>query len=192
MVARLVRGCGRGMGRPALIPPAAPGAPWDIVFLDRDGTVNVRADGYVDAPERLELLPGAASAVAALNRAGCRVVLVTNQRGLATGRLTWPQWTSVTARLEELLTADGGHLDRIEMCPHDHGSCDCRKPATGMFRSALAAAPWADRARCAMVGDMPSDVAPARELGMHAVMLGVDAASLADAVDRLLSPRGGQ
>jgi FMN phosphatase YigB (HAD superfamily) len=61
-----------------------------------------------------------------------------------------------------------------------------------MFRSALAAAPWADRERCAMVGDMPSDIAPARELGMHAVMLGVDAASLADAVDGLLSAGDGQ
>jgi histidinol-phosphate phosphatase family protein len=180
------------VGRPALIPPAAPGAPWDIVFLDRDGTLNVRVDGYVDDPERLELLPGAATAVAALNRAGCRVVLVTNQRGLATRRLTWSQWTSVTAHLGELLAVAGGHLDRIEMCPHDHGSCDCRKPGTGMFRSALAAAPWADRERCAMVGDMPSDIAPARELGMHAVMLGVDAASLADAVDGLLSAGDGQ
>lgn len=180
------------MGRPELIPPADPGAPWDIVFLDRDGTLNARVEGYVDAPERLELLPGAAAAVAALNRAGCRVVLVTNQRGLATRRLTWSQWTSVTAHLEELLAAAGGHLDRIEMCPHDHGTCDCRKPATGLFRSALAAAPWADRARCVMVGDMPSDIAPARELGMHSVMLGAEATSLADAVGRLLSARGGQ
>ena len=180
------------MGRPSLIPPAAPDAPWDIVFLDRDGTLNTRVDGYVDGPEQLDLLPGAARAVAALNRAGCRVVLVTNQRGLATRRLTWSQWSSVTAHLGDLLAAAGGHLDRIEMCPHDHGECDCRKPGTGMFLSTLAAAPWADPARCAMVGDMPSDVDPARELGMRAVMLGVDAASLADAVDQLLGPGGGQ
>ncbi len=180
------------MGRPALIAPPAPGAPWDIVFLDRDGTLNVRVEGYVDDAERLELLPGAASAVAALNRAGCRVVLVTNQRGLATRRLTWSQWTAVTARLEELLAAASAHLDRIEVCPHDEGTCDCRKPGTGMFLSALAAAPWADRARCAMVGDRPTDVAPALELGMHTVLLGEDADSLADAVDRLLAAPGGQ
>jgi histidinol-phosphate phosphatase family protein len=180
------------MGRPPLIPPAGPGAPWDIVFLDRDGTLNARVAGYVDSPERLELLPGAAAAVAALNRTGCRVVLVTNQRGLATGRLAWPQWSAVTARLEQLLAEAGGRLDRIEMCPHDHGTCDCRKPGTGLFLSSLAAAPWADPARCAMVGDMPSDVAPARELGMHAVQLGVDAATLADAVDGLLAPLGRQ
>lgn len=180
------------MGHPTLIPPPGPGAPWDIVFLDRDGTLNVRVEGYVDAAERLELLAGAAGAVAALNRAGCRVVLVTNQRGLATRRLSWSQWTSVTARLEEQLAGAGAHLDRIEMCPHDEGTCDCRKPGTGMFLSALAAAPWAERARCAMVGDMPTDVAPARELGLHTVLLGEDAASLAEAVEQLLGARGGQ
>jgi len=54
-----------------LIPPAAAGAPWDIVFLDRDGTLNERVDGYVGDPDDLIMLPGAAAAVADLNRAGC-------------------------------------------------------------------------------------------------------------------------
>lgn len=163
------------------------------MFLDRDGTLNQRVPGgYVDDPDRLVLLPGAARAVAALNRAGCRVVLVTNQRGLATGRLGWAQWEAVTARLGNLLAATDAHLDRIEMCPHDRGTCDCRKPAPGLFLSALDAAPWADPARCAMVGDMPSDVRPAQELGMRTIQLGVDATSLADAVDLLLSAPSGQ
>lgn len=176
------------MGKSQLIPPAASGAPWDIVFLDRDGTINERVDGYVDDPERLRLLPGAATAIQRLNEVGCRVVLVTNQRGLATGAMTWPQWESVTQRLTTTLADAGAHLDRIEMCPHERGTCGCRKPGTGLFVAALGDAPWAQPSRCAMVGDMPSDIEPAELLGMTALRIGSDATSLADAVQQLLEP----
>lgn len=187
MVARVVRGCGRGVGGAELITPAEGDAPWDIVFLDRDGTINERrVDGYVDDPSALVLLPGAADAVARLNRAGCRVVIVTNQRGLATGSLTWDQWSGVMDRFESLLADAGAHVDRVEMCPHQVGTCSCRKPATGLFLAALDAAPWARAERCAMVGDMPTDVTPAHALGMRAIQLGVESPSLAAAVDVLL------
>lgn len=186
MVARVVRGCGRGVGGAELITPAEGDAPWDIVFLDRDGTINERVEGYVDDPESLVLLPGAAEAVARLNAAGCRVVVVTNQRGLATGALTWTQWANVMHRFESLLADAGAHVDRVEMCPHHAGACTCRKPAAGLFRSALVAAPWARVERCAMVGDMPTDVTPAHALGIRAIQLGVESPTLAAAVDVLL------
>ena len=104
------------------------------------------------------------------------MVVVTNQRGLATGALTGEQWTSVMGRLRDLLAAEGAHVDAVEMCPHQHGECACRKPAPGMFLHALADAPWVRPERCAMIGDLPSDVAPA----------------LADAVDALLDGSLGQ
>lgn len=188
MGALMVRGSRHDMGCSGLIPPAASDAPWDIVFLDRDGTLNERLPGYVDDPERLILLPGAAEAVARLNRSGCRVVIVTNQRGLSTGALSWPQWEAVTRRLTELLAEAGARVDHIEVCPHETGTCDCRKPATGLFLSALAAAPWARAERCAMVGDMPSDITPAQQLGMRTLLLGTDAPHVGAAVDVLLRP----
>ena len=190
MGARLVRGSGHRVGSATVIPPGDPNAPWDIVFLDRDGTINRRVDGYVDDPDDLHLLPGAAAAVARLNAAGCRVVLVTNQRGLATGALTWEQWSAVMGRLGERLADEGAHLDRVELCPHDTGECGCRKPAPGLFLAALDSAPWARPERCALVGDMPSDVSPARALGMHTMQLGEEAPTLAAAVDLLLGAHG--
>ena len=191
MVARMVRGSGHRLGGAGLTRPAR-SAPWDIVFLDRDGTINVHGPGYVSDPDDLKLLPGAAQAVARLNESGCRVVVVTNQRGLATGALTWEQWTSVMGRLRDLLAAEGAHVDAVEMCPHQHGECACRKPAPGMFLHALADAPWVRPERCAMIGDMPSDVAPAHALGMTTLLLGHDAPTLADAVDALLDGSLGQ
>lgn len=187
MVACVVRGSGHGMGGPRLNPASGSGSAWDVVFLDRDGTINVRAEGYVSDPEALDLLPGAAQAVARLNASGCRVVIVTNQRGLATGALRWDQWRAVMSRLRDLLAAEGAHIDGVELCPHEDGECACRKPAPGLFLRALDSAPWARPERCAMIGDMPSDVIPARGLGMHALLLGHDATSLADAVDALLA-----
>lgn len=188
MDALLVRG-GRSRVEPVIPSPAgeSEGSAYDIVFLDRDGTVNVRVpDGYVDDPERMLLLPGAGAAVARLNASGARVVVVTNQRGLATGRLTRAAYDAVTGRLADLLAAEGAHLDATYVCPHDHGECVCRKPADGLFRAALADAPWARAHRCALVGDMPSDITPARGLGMRTLLLGVDVPDLAAAVEVLL------
>jgi histidinol-phosphate phosphatase family protein len=176
-------------------PPRCADPAFDIVFLDRDGTMNARVLRYVTTPAELDLLPGVAEAVAALNRTGARVVLVTNQRGLATGELSVQQLEQVHDALQERLSLSGAQLDGIFVCPHDDGTCHCRKPAPGLFEQALAAAPWADPARCVMVGDMVSDVEPAASLGMRTVLLGSEgrtdarwerASSLPDAVRRLL------
>ncbi|WP_435198650.1 D-glycero-alpha-D-manno-heptose-1,7-bisphosphate 7-phosphatase [Janibacter sp. GS2] len=158
---------------PQVLEPVGPDAPFDLVLLDRDGTLNERiTDGYVRTPDELVLLPGAGEAVARINRAGSRTVLVTNQRGLARGLLTRADLEAVHARLADELAAAGARLDAIVVCPHGHDECACRKPRDGLFREALARAPWADPARCLMIGDMPSDLAPAAGLGMGTVRVG--------------------
>lgn len=164
-----------------------PTPPWDIVFLDRDGTINQRVEGYVDDLERLIILPGAAAAIARLNSMRIPVILVTNQRGLSTGRLSRPAWESVMGEMRRLLALEEAHLDLVMMCPHGDGECGCRKPLPGLFEAALARMPSARPERCVMIGDKPSDVAPARSLGMRGLEIGHDAASLSDAVDQILS-----
>lgn len=123
-------------------------------------------DGYVTRAEDLVLLPGAAEALARITAAGCRTVVVTNQRGLSRGLMSRSDLEAVHHRLAELVTAAGGRVDAIAVCPHAEGVCDCRKPRTGLFREALARAPWARSNRCLMIGDMPSDLEPAQLLGM--------------------------
>lgn len=153
------------------IPPAGAGAPYDLVLLDRDGTLNVHRPGYVDDPADLVLLPGAAEAVRALNDAGCRVVLVTNQRGIATGALTEGQLLAVHRALVTELAAAGAHLDAIQVCPHAAGTCECRKPWPGLIEQALRRAPWAERDRCVLVGDQASDMEAAGAASMSAVLV---------------------
>lgn len=196
---RLVRGRGPGSAGAALtrrpwwfgpdvLPAAAADAPFDLVLLDRDGTLNVRIeDGYVTRPDELVLLPGAATAVADLSGTGAPVVMVTNQRGIARGLMDRDDLVDVHARLAELLAPAGGWIDAVAVCPHDRDECSCRKPLDGLFREVLARAPWADPRRSVMIGDMPSDLEPATRLGMRAVPVGPQA-PVDRVVARLLAP----
>lgn len=170
------------------------------VFLDRDGTINVKADAgeYVTSPAELALLPGAAKAVAALNRAGLRTVLVTNQRWLAGHCANPAHFAAIHDRLEKLLADEGGRLDALYHCPHAPGTCDCRKPGTGMFLRA-AQEHSVDLAESVMIGDSDIDVIAGRAAGAATILIragGEDAVGadfvvddLAAAVERILSAK---
>src|SRR5579875_626586 len=90
------------------------------VFLDRDGTINVKQpEGeYVTSPAELVLLPGAARAVARLNAAGVRTILVTNQSWLSRTAGGATRYAAVHERLIQLLAAEGAKLDAAYHCPH--------------------------------------------------------------------------
>ncbi len=82
-----------------------------------------------------------------------KAVVVTNQRGIALGLMSEADLEAVNARLEELLAAEGAHLDAILHCPHAKGACDCRKPGTGMFERAAREVDGVALEGAAMVGD---------------------------------------
>ena len=164
--------------------------PPGVVFLDRDGTINVKAqDGeYVTRPEELELVPGAARAIRRLNEAGLTAIIVSNQRAIALGRMTDADLRAVHSELASRLKAEAdAHVDAIFHCPHDHGQCDCRKPSTGMFNQASERFPWIDLSRSVMIGDGASDVEAGRAAGMSTIWIGHDVPNLAAAVDRVLA-----
>jgi D-glycero-D-manno-heptose 1,7-bisphosphate phosphatase len=162
-------------------------------FLDRDGTINRKAPegDYIKHPAEVTLLPGAAEAIRRLNDAGVMVIVVSNQRGIALGRMSESDLEAVQAALaRRLRAAAGAWVDAVFHCPHDIGQCDCRKPQTGMFRQALARFPWIDPRRSVIVGDGESDVEAGRRLGIPALRIGGDVPDLAAAVARLLADGG--
>jgi D-glycero-D-manno-heptose 1,7-bisphosphate phosphatase len=142
------------------------------VFLDRDGTINVKAPPgqYVTSSAALVLIPGSAAAIARLNAAGVRVVLVTNQRWLSGPAADPAGYARVHARLEELLAAAGAHLDAAYYCPHDRGRCDCRKPGTGMLTRAAREHRFS-LAAAVMIGDSETDVAAGQAAGTATILL---------------------
>lgn len=141
-----------------------------VVYLDRDGTLNFDP-GYLNQPDQLRLLPGVGQAVARLNRAGFKAVVLSNQSGLARGLITMEQLDAIHQRLRELLAVDGARLDGIFICPHHpEDACSCRKPAPGLVmraRQELGLA--ADHA--VVIGDKASDVGLARNIGATAVFV---------------------
>lgn len=140
------------------------------VFLDRDGTL-CRERGYLRDPERVELLPGAAEAVALLNRRGVLAVVISNQSGVARGLIRAEELERVNRRLEELLARQGARLDGIYCCPHGpEEGCECRKPRPGLAMRA-ARELGIDLRRSWVVGDKRSDLELARRLGARAVLV---------------------
>jgi D-glycero-D-manno-heptose 1,7-bisphosphate phosphatase len=144
------------------------------VFLDRDGTINESPpEGeYLTSADDVRLIPGAAEAVRILNDHPAKVVVVTNQRGIALGKMTEADLSAVNERIESELARSGAQLDGIFHCPHHTGTCDCRKPGTGMFEQAAREIEGVEIDGGAMVGDSAIDIEAGRRLGLTTVRLG--------------------
>lgn len=159
----------------------------DLILLDRDGTLNRLRPGYVSDPATLDVLPGAAESVRRLNDLGARVVLVTNQRGVARGRLTNDQLVAVHRRLLLELSQAGAHLDGIHVCPHEEGECDCRKPRPGLIHQVLSRASWATKDRSIFVGDSDSDHGAAYNAGIDFVRIDDSEIGLVEKIEKVLA-----
>ena len=106
------------------------------IILDRDGVLNRRPAraAYVRRREEFEWLPGALRALELLHAAGYRVVVVSNQAGVARGALSEDDLADVHRAMSEQAAAGGARIDRIYYCPHDwDAGCECRKPRPGML-----------------------------------------------------------
>ncbi len=140
------------------------------IFLDRDGTLNPDP-GYINSPDQFELFPDVPEALARLKRAGARLIVVTNQSGLARGFLTRDDLNAVHMKLRRLLDGVGGSLDGIYFCPHhpDDG-CDCRKPNRGMIDQAVRE--WGvNLDRSYLIGDHIRDIELAKRIGARSVLV---------------------
>jgi D-glycero-D-manno-heptose 1,7-bisphosphate phosphatase len=142
-------------------------------FVDRDGVINrKRPEGeYVNCREEFELLPGSVDALVNLSRAEFKVVIVTNQQGIAKGITDRALVDSLHAELMQTVSEAGGRISQVQVCPHLDGSCECRKPAVGLFERARAADPAIDFARSVVIGDSESDIEAAKRIGAKPVLV---------------------
>lgn len=152
------------------------------VFLDRDGVLNHEIDGVL-RPDQLQMLPGAAEAVARLNDSPYLALGATNQPALAKGFMTPADLHDVHVALDANLAASGAFLDDIYVCPHHPEAgwpgevptlkidCDCRKPAPGLLLQA-AQMHNIDLAQSWMIGDHVRDIAAGRSAGARSLGVG--------------------
>ncbi len=147
------------------------------VFLDRDGTVNRQVE-YLSEPEQLELISGASQGIKMLRDAGFRIIVVTNQSGVARGFFDEERVNNINSTLAQMLEDKGAIVDAWYYCPHHpsagHGKyrmdCSCRKPAPGMVEQACREY-GLDMSASFMVGDTLSDMKLAWNCGMRAVLV---------------------
>ncbi|CAN7393664.1 HAD family hydrolase [Mesorhizobium sp. LjRoot246] len=146
-------------GRPAL-------------FLDRDGTINIDTD-YPDDPAEMVLREDIAAAIAAANRAGIPVIIVTNQSGIARGYSGWGDFAAVNGRVLELLAGEGASVDMVVACAyHEAGTGPLavadhpmRKPNPGMLLEAGNRL-GLDLQRSLIVGDKKADMEAGQRAGL--------------------------
>ncbi len=143
------------------------------VLLDRDGVLNQKMpEGrYVERWEDFHVLPGVPEAIARLNQAGLRVIVVSNQRGIALGLYTAADVDAIHAGFQTLLNQQGAHVDGFFYCPHLVGQCTCRKPLPGLFEQAVEAFPTITAATSVMMGDSLVDMEFGRRLGIATVLI---------------------
>jgi len=140
------------------------------VFLDRDGVINkLLVDDWVTRWRDFEILDGALAAIAHLNRSGYRTVVVTNQRGIALGRMSADRVAKIHRRLSREAAALGASLNEFYVCPHDsQAGCPCRKPMPGLLDQAHQHQP-VDWQGSVMVGDKDTDIVAGTARGLTTI-----------------------
>lgn len=161
--------------------------PRPAIFLDRDGVI-IEDTHYLASPAQVRLIPGAADAIAALNRAGWPVVVVTNQSGVARGLFPVEAVEAVHAHLTEQLEGYGARIEAYYYCPHFPTAdvevyrveCACRKPKPGMLLRAAEELDL-DPDRSWMIGDRASDLEAGAAAGTRTILVRTGYGATADA-----------
>jgi D-glycero-D-manno-heptose 1,7-bisphosphate phosphatase len=136
-----------------------------LVILDRDGTINHDSDQYIKSPAEWKPIAGSLEAIARLTQGGWRIVVATNQSGIARGLFDISTLNAIHAEMHRAVAQAGGRIDAIFFCPHAADSnCECRKPKPGLLRE-IGARLGVALKDVPMVGDSPRDLAAAVAAG---------------------------
>jgi len=167
------------------------------VLLDRDGVINelvyLPELGIVDSPlnpDQFNLLPGAAHAIRTLNDLGFKVAVVSNQPGIAKGKMTKKLFEKITLKMKKELEREGARLDAEYYCFHHPDAvkeeyrlnCDCRKPKPGLLLK-VASELNLDPSRSYVVGDNLTDIKAGEAAGYTTILIGLMKCDLCKLMD---------
>jgi D-glycero-D-manno-heptose 1,7-bisphosphate phosphatase len=146
------------------------------IFIDRDGTINQEV-GYIGQVKDLRLIPGSAEAIRLVNQSGRKVVVISNQSGVARGYFDEQVVETINTALIKMLEAEQARVDGIYYCPHHlkgyppyNIDCSCRKPASGMLLQAAEDLNL-DLTQSAVIGDKYTDVLTGHRLGIPGLLV---------------------
>ncbi len=142
-----------------------------LVVLDRDGVINRDSREFVKTADEWQPLPGSIEAIGSLSQAGFTVAVASNQSGLARGLVDRNALRAMHRKLRRLVSAEGGTVDRIVVCPHSpNDGCSCRKPAPGLLRR-LGRHYGIEMANVPVVGDSLRDLQAAAAAGARPILV---------------------
>ena len=143
----------------------------DTLFLDRDGVINVKLDGqYVKNPDEFEFMIGAEMAISKLSKIFNRILIVTNQQGIAKGIMSDNDLGVLHKYMLFELNRNGGVIDKIYYCPHLAAeNCNCRKPNPGMIQQAMIDFPEIKVEDSYLIGDSDTDIIAGSKMGLITV-----------------------
>lgn len=142
-----------------------------LVVLDRDGTINHDSDQYIKSPAEWKPVKGSLEAIARLTQAGHRVVVATNQSGIARGLFDMTTLNAIHDAMQRAVHQAGGRIDAIFFCPHaGDANCECRKPKPGMLLE-IGRRMNAPLAGVPVVGDALRDLQAAAAAGARPVLV---------------------
>ena len=142
-----------------------------FVIIDRDGVINYDSSQYIKSPDEWIPIPGSLEAIASLNRAGFRVIVATNQSGIARQLFTLETLQAIHNKLIDALLSVGGAVEEIFFCPHhpdDH--CECRKPKVGLFEQ-IKQKYAIDFQQTFFIGDSVADMEAALKVGCQPLLV---------------------
>ncbi|TNE81588.1 MAG: HAD-IIIA family hydrolase [Bacteroidetes bacterium] len=143
-----------------------------IVFFDRDGVINKEIDRYIEKVEEFEILPGIGEALSTLKQRGYKLVLVTNQGGIAKGLYGHEEVRTMHAMLQNYLSDFDAQLDLLYYSPHhpDYGNSLNRKPGSMMVERGLARLDG-DPSQCVIIGDKVRDMDAGAAAGVRGILI---------------------
>lgn len=141
--------------------------------MDRDGVINAKAreHEYIKKWPEFHFLPNVIKAIAELNRANFKVVIVSNQRGIARKFMTSYDVQKIHRKMRATMKNYGAIINKIFVCPHEKGKCQCRKPKPGLMKQAERSYAI-DKMHSYMIGDSITDIQAGENYGVRTIFLG--------------------
>lgn len=142
-----------------------------LIILDRDGVINFGSAQFIKTPDEWRPIPGSLEAIARLTHEGWRVVVATNQSGLARGLFEMATLAAIHAKMHKAVSQVGGRIEAVFYCPHAaEMNCECRKPKAGLFKE-IAARYGSDLQNVPSIGDSLRDLQAALNVGARPLLV---------------------
>ena len=142
-----------------------------VVFIDRDGVINIDLWKYVEYWHEFKFEPSAVPALKALSDHGFDIFIISNQAGVGDGIFSAEQLWSVHENMVRELSAQGVRIHGAHYCVHSkHADCSCRKPKTGLLEKAVEGISF-DHSRTFFVGDKLGDIEAGKKFKVRTILV---------------------